>query len=94
MAFDTRSGISELVESANELVRTARLLTDVLNMKRVRDYASPDGEHRIEVFSMATIGGLGSLGGALIGAFGMRGLLSSQTSVPARNGMNRLPSTP
>lgn len=28
----------------------------------------------IEVFSMATIGGLGSLGGALIGAFGMRGL--------------------
>ncbi|MCC6226620.1 MAG: ATP-binding cassette domain-containing protein [Microthrixaceae bacterium] len=28
----------------------------------------------IEVFSMATIGGLGSLGGALVGAFGIRGL--------------------
>jgi ABC-type branched-subunit amino acid transport system ATPase component len=36
----------------------------------------------IEVFSMATIGGLGSVGGALLGAIGLRGLndaVSSQT---------------
>jgi glyoxalase family protein len=45
-------GLGPIVLNVPELARTARLLTDVLNMKRVRDYASPDGEHRIDVFSM------------------------------------------
>jgi glyoxalase family protein len=50
-------GLGPIVLNVPDLARTARLLTDVLNMKRARDYASPDGEHRIDVFSMGE-GGL------------------------------------
>jgi glyoxalase family protein len=45
-------GLGPIVLNVPDLARTAQVLVDVMNMKRVRDYASPDGEHRIEVFSM------------------------------------------
>ena len=45
-------GLGPIVMSVPELKRTERLLVEVMNMQHVRDYASPDGEHRIHVFSM------------------------------------------
>jgi glyoxalase family protein len=45
-------GLGPIVLSVPDLARTVRVLTDVMNMRRVRDYASPDSEHRIHVFEM------------------------------------------
>lgn len=45
-------GLGPIVLNVPDLTRTERILTDVMNMTRVRDYASPDGEHRINVYRM------------------------------------------
>lgn len=45
-------GLGPIVLNVPDLARTERALLDVMNMKRVRDYASPDGEHRIHVYEM------------------------------------------
>ncbi|MFV0300599.1 MAG: ring-cleaving dioxygenase [Paracoccus sp. (in: a-proteobacteria)] len=42
--------------SVPDLAPTEALLTQVLNMRRVRDYASPDGEGQVHVFEMAAGG--------------------------------------
>ncbi|MEH2512486.1 glyoxalase family protein [Nitrobacteraceae bacterium AZCC 1564] len=49
-------GLGPIVLNVPELSRTERALVDVMNMKRVRDYASPDGEHRIHVYEMGAGG--------------------------------------
>ena len=43
-------GLGPIVLNVPDLARTERALVEVMNMKRVRDYASPDGEHRIDVY--------------------------------------------
>ncbi|MGL4558406.1 MAG: VOC family protein, partial [Afipia sp.] len=45
-------GLGPIVLNVPDLARTERVLVDVMNMTRVRDYASPDGEHRINVYRM------------------------------------------
>jgi glyoxalase family protein len=45
-------GLGPVVLNVPDLARTARVLTEVMNMRRVRDYASPDSEHRIHVYEM------------------------------------------
>lgn len=49
-------GLGPIVLNVPELLRTERALVEVMNMKRVRDYASPDGEHRIHVYEMGAGG--------------------------------------
>jgi len=39
-------GLGPIILNVPELARTERVLLDVMNMRRVRDYASPDSEHR------------------------------------------------
>ncbi|MBN9598979.1 MAG: ring-cleaving dioxygenase [Afipia sp.] len=45
-------GLGPIILNVPELARTERVLLDVMNMRRVRDYASPDSEHRIHVYEM------------------------------------------
>ena len=45
-------GLGPIVMTVADLARTERVLIDVMNMRRVRDYAAPDGEHRIHVYEM------------------------------------------
>jgi glyoxalase family protein len=45
-------GLGPIVLNVPDLGRTQRVLLDVMNMRRVRDYASPDSEHRINVYEM------------------------------------------
>lgn len=45
-------GLGPIVLNVPDLTRTERVLLDVMNMRRVRDYASPDSEHRINVYEM------------------------------------------
>lgn len=45
-------GLGPIILNVPELARTERVLVDVMNMRRVRDYASPDSEHRIHVYEM------------------------------------------
>ncbi len=49
-------GLGPIVLNVPDLARTERALVEVMNMKRVRDYASPDGEHRINVYEMGAGG--------------------------------------
>lgn len=45
-------GLGPIVLNVPDLARTERVLLEVMNMRRVRDYASPDSEHRIHVYEM------------------------------------------
>jgi glyoxalase family protein len=45
-------GLGPIILNVPELARTERVLLEVMNMRRVRDYASPDSEHRIHVYEM------------------------------------------
>ena len=45
-------GLGPVVLNVPDLARTERVLLEVMNMRRVRDYASPDSEHRINVYEM------------------------------------------
>jgi glyoxalase family protein len=50
-------GLGPIVLNVNDLARTERVLTAVMNMRRVRDYAAPDADVRVHVFAMGE-GGL------------------------------------
>jgi glyoxalase family protein len=45
-------GLGPITISVTNFAATERILTRVLNMQQVRDYASPDGEGEVYVFSM------------------------------------------
>jgi glyoxalase family protein len=45
-------GLGPIVLNVHDLAATTRVLTGVMNMRRVRDYAAPDADARIEVFAM------------------------------------------
>jgi len=45
-------GLGPIVLNVPDLPRTERVLLEAMNMRRVRDYASPDSEHRINVYEM------------------------------------------
>ncbi|MFD1795983.1 ring-cleaving dioxygenase [Paracoccus aurantiacus] len=45
-------GLGPITISVPELEATETVLTRVMNMRRVRDYASPDGEGQVHVFEM------------------------------------------
>jgi len=45
-------GLGPITISVPELGPTEAMLTKVMNMRRVRDYASPDGEGQVHVFEM------------------------------------------
>jgi glyoxalase family protein len=45
-------GLGPIVLNVHDLSHTARLLTDVMNMRKVRDYAAPDAPAQIHVFAM------------------------------------------
>jgi glyoxalase family protein len=45
-------GLGPIVLNVHDLAHTARLLTDVMNMREVRDYAAPDANAQIHVFAM------------------------------------------
>src|SRR5260370_23809013 len=45
-------GLGPIVLNVNDLARTEQVLTAVMNMRRVRDYAAPDADARIHVFAM------------------------------------------
>ncbi len=46
-------GLGPITISVPDLGPTEAMLTDVMNMRRVRDYASPDGAGRVHVFEMS-----------------------------------------
>ena len=46
-------GLGPITISVPELAPTEAVLTTVMNMRRVRDYASPDGAGQVHVFEMA-----------------------------------------
>jgi glyoxalase family protein len=50
-------GLGPIVLNVNDLARTERVLTAVMNMRRVRDYAASDADARVHVFAMGE-GGL------------------------------------
>src|ERR1700723_4142415 len=50
-------GLGPIVLTVQDLSRTASVLTDIMNMRRVRDYAAPDADARVHVFAMGE-GGL------------------------------------
>jgi glyoxalase family protein len=50
-------GLGPIVLNVADLSRTAAVLTDVMNMRRVRDYAAPDANAQVQVFAMGE-GGL------------------------------------
>jgi glyoxalase family protein len=45
-------GLGPIVLNVRDLARTAYVLTEVMNMRRVRDYAAPDAAAQIHVFAM------------------------------------------
>jgi glyoxalase family protein len=45
-------GLGPIVLSVQDLARTAQVLTEVMNMRRDRDYALPGANERIQVFAM------------------------------------------
>jgi glyoxalase family protein len=45
-------GLGPIVLNVADLARTAQVLTEVMNMRRVRDYAAPDADVRAQVFAM------------------------------------------
>jgi glyoxalase family protein len=45
-------GLGPITISVPELAPTERILTDVMNMRRVRDYPGPDGHGQVHVFEM------------------------------------------
>jgi len=45
-------GLGPIVLNVHDLSRIAQLLTEVMNMRRLRDYAAPDADGRIHVFAM------------------------------------------
>jgi glyoxalase family protein len=45
-------GLGPIVLNVHDLARTEHVLTGVMNMRRVRDYAAPDADARIHVFAM------------------------------------------
>jgi glyoxalase family protein len=45
-------GLGAIVLNVRDLARTAQVLTGVMNMRRVRDYAAPDAKAQIHVFAM------------------------------------------
>src|SRR5438105_2433345 len=45
-------GLGPIVLNVHELARTAAVLTEVMNMRQLRDYAAPDADARGHVFSM------------------------------------------
>jgi glyoxalase family protein len=44
-------GLGPIVLDVRDRARTAKVLTDVMNMRKVRDYAAPEAPDRIEVFA-------------------------------------------
>jgi glyoxalase family protein len=50
-------GLGPIVLNVHDLARTEQVLTGVMNMRRVRDYAAPDADARIQVFAMGEGGG-------------------------------------
>ena len=44
-------GLGPIVLNVRDRAATSKILTDVMNMRRVRDYAAPDAPGRIEVFT-------------------------------------------
>jgi len=50
-------GLGPIVLNVADLARTERVLTEVMNMRRVRDYAAPDAPAQVHVFAMGE-GGL------------------------------------
>ncbi|WP_448951049.1 ring-cleaving dioxygenase [Labrys neptuniae] len=54
-------GLGPITISVPKLEPTDAVLTRVLNMKQVRDYASPDGEGRVHVYAMGEGGAAGEL---------------------------------
>jgi glyoxalase family protein len=46
-------GLGPIVLNVHDLARTAAVLTDVMNMRRVRDYSAPDANAQVHVFAMA-----------------------------------------
>jgi len=44
-------GLGPIALNVRDRARTAGVLTDVMNMRKVRDYAAPDAPDRIEVFA-------------------------------------------
>src|SRR6266478_5833870 len=45
-------GLGPIVLNVHEFARTAAVLTDVMNMRRVRDYSAPDANAQVQVFAM------------------------------------------
>ena len=45
-------GLGPIMLNVHEMSRTAYVLTEVMNMRRARDYAAPDAKGRIHVFEM------------------------------------------
>jgi glyoxalase family protein len=45
-------GLGPIVLNVHELSRTEYVLTEVMNMRRVRDYAAPDAKAQVHVFEM------------------------------------------
>src|SRR3981081_24721 len=45
-------GLGPIVLNVHDLARTAHVLTEVMNMRRLRDYAAPDARAQIHVFAM------------------------------------------
>ncbi len=45
-------GLGPIVLNVADLARTAAVLTEVMNMRRVRDYAAPDANAQVQVFAM------------------------------------------
>lgn len=54
-------GLGPITISVPELAPTEALLTQVMNMRRVRDYASPDGQGQVHVFEMGNGGAAAEL---------------------------------
>ncbi|WP_265501552.1 ring-cleaving dioxygenase [Paracoccus beibuensis] len=54
-------GLGPITISVPELAPTEALLTQVMNMRRVRDYASPDGHGQVHVFEMGDGGAAAEL---------------------------------
>ncbi|MGL4280853.1 MAG: ring-cleaving dioxygenase [Albidovulum sp.] len=54
-------GLGPITISVPDLAPTEAVLTKVMNMRRVRDYASPDGEGQVHVFEMGEGGAAAEL---------------------------------
>lgn len=54
-------GLGPITISVPDLAPTAAVLTQVMNMRQVRDYASPDGQGQVHVFEMGKGGAAAEL---------------------------------